>query len=204
MQRKTVPMSLIWELWLTSMWDKASAHQFSHHHSQVGGDGRHTVLQIVVKLCAVLWNIDHLGRTKNKTVSVNVIRVYQTKPWCAALENGPGINMWLFRWGSDWNTHMVCFRKRTNMSSSSPLPMLSQILGQYETIVSVWIGFWVDFYLVTQVHDIVDVLLGYLGSHGDFSGEFDLGFNLLRDEIWQVCGGHVGSDTWGWGVKGHS
>lgn len=40
--------------------------------------------------------------------------------------------------------------------------------------------------LITQVHDVVNVLFWNLCSHGDLGSQFDLGFNFLGQSLWQV------------------
>lgn len=50
------------------MRDETGSDQLSHHHGQVGGDGRHSVLQVVVQLSSVLCDINHLQKRKKKKV----------------------------------------------------------------------------------------------------------------------------------------
>jgi hypothetical protein len=44
------------------------------------------------------------------------------------------------------------------------------------------------------VQDVGDVLVRDLHSHGDLGGQLDLGFNLLREDVRQVCRGNVGAE----------
>jgi len=49
------------------MRDETGSDQLAHHHSQVGGDGHHSVLQIVVQLSAVLRDVNDLQKKRDKT-----------------------------------------------------------------------------------------------------------------------------------------
>lgn len=73
----------------TGMWNEAGAHQLAHHHGQVGGDGHHPVLQVVVELRAILWNLNHLEERENISLA-------------AERRDKRSRVMWPFRWGSDW------------------------------------------------------------------------------------------------------
>lgn len=44
----------------TGVSDETSADELAHHHGQVGSDGLHAVLEVVVELRAVLVDVEHL------------------------------------------------------------------------------------------------------------------------------------------------
>lgn len=56
--------SFLYELGLqiTCMRNEAGPNQLAHHYGQVGGDRHHSVLQVVVQLCAIIGNLDHLRK----------------------------------------------------------------------------------------------------------------------------------------------
>lgn len=54
---------------LTCMRNEPGADQLAHHDRQVGGDGHHAVLQVVVQLSAVVRDLDHLrGKNEGKSI----------------------------------------------------------------------------------------------------------------------------------------
>lgn len=54
---------------LTCVRNEPGADQLAHHDRQVGGDGHHAVLQVVVQLSAVVRDLDHLrGKNEGKSI----------------------------------------------------------------------------------------------------------------------------------------
>lgn len=45
---------------LTRMRYETGSDQLSHHDRQIGRDSHHTVLQIIVQLCAIICDFNHL------------------------------------------------------------------------------------------------------------------------------------------------
>lgn len=64
-QRKSLmrssKLSLHFEVQPTCMSNKPCSNQFAHHDSKIRSNGHHSVLQVVIKLCSILRDFNHLA-----------------------------------------------------------------------------------------------------------------------------------------------
>lgn len=156
----------------TCMWDETGPDQLAHHDRQVGGNRYHPVLQVVVQLTAVICNLNHL---------------WQSTIWLT-LRN-------------DW------MKESCGQSDRSDEVVTENLQDQFQDKdeghhhqhrhcgVKLW-RWGNQTHLITQVHDVSDVLLRHLRSHGDLSSQFNLGLGLLWEDVRQIGARHVRPVTW--------